>query len=222
LRAEHRDLRTRQTGWEADGLPYLPHQTLERSIETDVIIVGPCISGALTADSLTEAGMRVVIVDRRGAVRGSTVATTALVLFEIDTPLVDLARHLGWARAERAQIASLAPMPLLNELYALLDYFECAFRVGLAYLPDFFLAFFFSVQPVEPVSPRTIAPQFFCKARLFCLVMTVQRESSRAVPTMNRSGASSCPACGAAFAAARGLLGSYQQRGPETCMDVFH
>jgi hypothetical protein len=29
--------------------------------------------------------MRVVIVDRRGAVRGSTVATTALVLFEIDT-----------------------------------------------------------------------------------------------------------------------------------------
>jgi NADPH-dependent 2,4-dienoyl-CoA reductase/sulfur reductase-like enzyme len=65
LRAEHRDLRTRHTVWEADGLPYLPHRALERSIETDVIIVGAGISGALTADSLTEAGMRVVIVDRR-------------------------------------------------------------------------------------------------------------------------------------------------------------
>jgi glycine/D-amino acid oxidase-like deaminating enzyme len=101
LQAEHRDLRTRHTVWEADGLPYLPHHALERSIETDVIIAGASISGALTADSLTQAGMRVVIVDRRGAVRGSTAATTALVLFEIDTPLVDLARHLG-ARAERA------------------------------------------------------------------------------------------------------------------------
>jgi NADPH-dependent 2,4-dienoyl-CoA reductase/sulfur reductase-like enzyme len=68
LRAEYRDLRTRHTVWEADGLPYLPHRALERSIETDVIIVGAGISGALTADSLTEAGMRVVIVDRRGAV----------------------------------------------------------------------------------------------------------------------------------------------------------
>jgi hypothetical protein len=56
LRAEHRDLRTRQTGWEADGLPYLPHQTLERSIETDVIIVGAGVSAhsrlMVSADSI--------------------------------------------------------------------------------------------------------------------------------------------------------------------------
>jgi glycine/D-amino acid oxidase-like deaminating enzyme len=120
LQAEYRDLRTRRTVWEADGLPFLPRQALERSIETDVIIVGAGISGALTADSLTEAGMRVVIVDRRGAVRGSTVATTALVLFEIDTPLVDLARHLGWARAERAwKRSARAVVDLANRIETL-------------------------------------------------------------------------------------------------------
>jgi hypothetical protein len=222
LRGEHRDLRTRQTGWEADGLPYLPHQTLERSIETDVIIVGPCISGALTADSLTEAGMRVVIVDRRGAVRGSTVATTALVLFEIDTPLVDLARHLGWARAERAQIASLAPMPLLNELYALLDYFECAFRVGLAYLPDFFLAFF-----LFRSARRTCFASDHCSSIFLqgSVILFGHDGATRIQPRSSHDESVRrfvLSACGAAFAAARGLLGSYQQRGPETCMDVFH
>ena len=101
MRPKRRDLRTGLTVWEADGLPYLPHRQLDHSIEADVVIVGAGISGALAADLLTEAGLRVVVVDRRGPVRGSTVASSALLLFEIDTSLTDLTARIGKSAAER-------------------------------------------------------------------------------------------------------------------------
>jgi glycine/D-amino acid oxidase-like deaminating enzyme len=106
MRPQRRDLRTGLTLWEADGLPYLPHRPLNQSIETDVVIVGAGISGALMADMLAESGLRVVVVDRRGPVRGSTVASSALLLFEIDTPLITLAERIGQPAAERVWLRS--------------------------------------------------------------------------------------------------------------------
>ena len=46
--------------------------------------------------------MRVAVVDRRGLARGSTIASTALVQYEIDTPLIVLARKIGKEKAVRA------------------------------------------------------------------------------------------------------------------------
>ena len=42
------------------------------------------------------------MIDRRGPIRGSTPATTALVQFEIDQPLTLLAKQIGLERARRA------------------------------------------------------------------------------------------------------------------------
>jgi glycine/D-amino acid oxidase-like deaminating enzyme len=109
LQGEHRDLRTGRTVWEGGGLPLLPRRSLRANIETDVLIVGAGITGAVVADVLTQAGLKVAIVDRRGPVRGSTAASTALLLAEIDTPLTVLAERIGrrdavraWLRARRA------------------------------------------------------------------------------------------------------------------------
>ena len=50
MQGEHRDLRTGRTVWEAGGLPLLPRSDLRRTIETDILIVGAGITGAIVAD----------------------------------------------------------------------------------------------------------------------------------------------------------------------------
>jgi glycine/D-amino acid oxidase-like deaminating enzyme len=73
-----------------------------RDITTDVLIIGAGITGALVADTLAAAGMAVTVVDKRGLALGSTMASTALVQHEIDTPLSKLARKIGKEKATRA------------------------------------------------------------------------------------------------------------------------
>ena len=75
---------------------------LARDIKTDVLVIGAGITGALIADALTSAGVEVAVVDKRGLAKGSTVASTALVQYEIDTPLITLTRKIGKEKAVRA------------------------------------------------------------------------------------------------------------------------
>ena len=77
-------------------------QPLRRDLSTDVLVVGAGISGALIAELLAADDHRVVIVDRRGVCKGSTAASTALVLSQIDEPLIRLARKIGKTDSERA------------------------------------------------------------------------------------------------------------------------
>jgi glycine/D-amino acid oxidase-like deaminating enzyme len=89
---------------------------LTRDVRADVLVVGAGISGALIAYSLTREGHRVVVVDRRGPLQGSTPASTALLLFEIDTPLIQLKRKIGTRSAERVWLRSKAALDALYEL----------------------------------------------------------------------------------------------------------
>lgn len=56
------------------------------------------------------------MIDRRGPLKGSTPASTALLLFEIDTPLIHLKRKLGVRPAERAWLRSKGALDALHEL----------------------------------------------------------------------------------------------------------
>lgn len=67
----------------------------------DIIIVGAGISGALMAYALADGKRSIAMIDRREPVRGSTLASTAMILHELDTPLHALAREIGRPRAER-------------------------------------------------------------------------------------------------------------------------
>ena len=93
---EHHDLRSGPTPWESgcdippDPLPTGP---------VDVAIIGAGIMGAMLAERLTATGMSVALVDRRTPACGSTAASTALVLWEMDVPLTQLSHTIGEAAA---------------------------------------------------------------------------------------------------------------------------
>lgn len=83
-----------------DGLP-ATHPALEGDAECEVLVIGAGIAGAMTAQLLAEAGVDVLVVDRREAAHGSTAGNTGLLLYELDVPLHRLARRLGSEPARR-------------------------------------------------------------------------------------------------------------------------
>jgi glycine/D-amino acid oxidase-like deaminating enzyme len=102
-----RDLRDGKAVWTAYRVPKVMGTRLRRSVSTDVLIVGAGISGAMIAQALTEAGLRPLLIDRRrAALLGSTAASTALLQFELDTPLTKLITTLGRRKAEQVWTAS--------------------------------------------------------------------------------------------------------------------
>jgi hypothetical protein len=93
------------------------------------------ISGAMLAESLTDVGLSVVALDRRGPMLGSTAATTALVQFEIDQPIVKLRAMIGVERAADAWRRSRLAVDNLAARIA-----ELGIRCGLVRRPSLYLA----------------------------------------------------------------------------------
>ena len=58
--------------------------TLTRDLICDIAIIGGGLTGALSAFALAQAGFDTVLVDKRAVGHGSTAASTALVLYEIE------------------------------------------------------------------------------------------------------------------------------------------
>ncbi|TPM33040.1 FAD-binding oxidoreductase [Mesorhizobium sp. B2-3-5] len=96
------DLSTGRPVWSAYRAPSVPTSALTRDTKADVLIIGMGISGAMMAEALTADGHSAICIDRRGPLKGSTAATTALVQFEIDQPLSILSKTIGKASAEQA------------------------------------------------------------------------------------------------------------------------
>lgn len=83
-----------------------------------MLIVGAGITGALVAERLTRQGRQVVVIDRELPSLGSTVASTAMLLWEIDRPLVELSQLYGFEKAVRCYRASHAATRGLMSLVA--------------------------------------------------------------------------------------------------------
>ena len=74
---------------------------LEKDLRCDVLVVGGGITGALIADELSHHGHDVAVIEQRDIGWGSTAASTALLQYEIDTHLLELAeRELAYSLAE--------------------------------------------------------------------------------------------------------------------------
>ena len=95
---EQSDLREGRSPWRSDGVSS-PFRPLAQNISCDVLIVGSGISGALMAEHLTALGHDVLLIDREEPGRGSTVASTAMLLWEIDRRLGFLTDRFGFERA---------------------------------------------------------------------------------------------------------------------------
>ena len=111
----HRELRTGRSIWMARRGPSVACAPLTRNISCDVVVIGAGISGALIAENLNDAGLNVVILDRRGPGQGSTPASTAMLQYELDTPMVLMAKRIGRERTERIWRRSRLAVDALRE-----------------------------------------------------------------------------------------------------------
>jgi len=93
----------------------------------DTIVVGTGISGALVAHSLHRPGRSMLIVDRREPVKGSSMASTAMIQHEIDTPLTKLRTMIGREAADRAWQRSARAVLRLEEIVTSLN-ISCGMR----------------------------------------------------------------------------------------------
>lgn len=91
----------------------------------DVLVVGGGITGALIAHELCTHGHDVVLVEQRDIGWGSTAASTALLQYEIDTHLIDLAKRYGEDDAAKAYRACAEAIPALREVAAGLQGVDC-------------------------------------------------------------------------------------------------
>lgn len=111
-----RTLRSGHSIWEGSWGTHVPVLPVHRDLTCDVAVVGAGISGALVALALAKRGMQVCVLDRRVPMHGSTMASTALIQFEIDLPLTALAERIGLMPARRAWQRSLAAVGALGRL----------------------------------------------------------------------------------------------------------
>src|SRR5689334_11653171 len=108
------------------GTPFWPikngllatYPALDRHLACDVAIVGGGISGALAADQLAQAGVDVVVIEKRDVGYGSSSASTALLQYELDTHLCDLIDMLGERDAVRSYQVCLEALGTLERLVA--------------------------------------------------------------------------------------------------------
>jgi len=91
---------------------------VQQAVRCDVLVVGGGISGALIADELSRHGHDVAVVEQRDIGWGSTAASTALLQYEIDTPLQQLARRYGEEQAVLAYQACADAIPALQKVAA--------------------------------------------------------------------------------------------------------
>jgi glycine/D-amino acid oxidase-like deaminating enzyme len=98
-----------------NGLMY-PFPPLRQDVSCDVLIVGGGITGALIARALSDIDLDVVVIEQRDIGWGSTAASTALLQYEIDTHMTDLAKQYGEPMAVRAYQACASAIPLLQDV----------------------------------------------------------------------------------------------------------
>ncbi|MGV8932520.1 MAG: NAD(P)/FAD-dependent oxidoreductase [Luteimonas sp.] len=89
---------------------------LQQDLRCDVAVLGGGITGALIADELARHGHDVVVVEQRDVGWGSTAASTALLQYEIDTPMVELAKQYGEEAALLAYRSCAEAIPMLGSL----------------------------------------------------------------------------------------------------------
>lgn len=89
---------------------------LQQDLQCDVLVVGGGITGALIADELSAHGHQVAVIEQRDIGWGSTAASTALLQYEIDTHLLELASHYGEDAAALAYQACADAIPALGEV----------------------------------------------------------------------------------------------------------
>lgn len=145
---------------------------LQQDLRCEVAVIGGGITGALIADELARVGgHQVVVVEQRDIGWGSTAASTAMLQFEIDTHMVDLARMYGEQNAAAAYLACAAA---IDQLQALSDGLEAgAADVDFTPLQSLYYA-------SRARDEKTLAAEFALRARHGIAQQWLDRDALRA------------------------------------------
>jgi len=110
------DLRTESPFWLMKSGIVRSYPSIKQSCSTDIAIMGGGITGALIAYYLTQEGIPAVLLDRRKIGMGSTCASTALLQYEIDTPLGELAKYVGEKNANQSYIMCIEAIEKIQQI----------------------------------------------------------------------------------------------------------
>ncbi len=111
----HDDLRGGTPPWN-QNLRQSRRPTVVEDFRCEVLIVGAGVTGSLAAEHLASRGHDVCVIDRQRPGFGSTAASTAMLLWEIDRSLTELTDIYGFDRAANIYRRSMAATSGLVEL----------------------------------------------------------------------------------------------------------
>ena len=128
------DIKSGYPFWAIRNALSFPQPPLERDLACDVAVIGGGITGALIADELAANGHAVAVLEKGDIGWGSTSASTALLQYEIDTHMIDLAKQHGednaalaylgcvesidWLQARAAELGDVGFRPCKSLYYA--------------------------------------------------------------------------------------------------------
>ncbi len=110
------DLRTDSPYWLMKNGFLHSYPSLRESLAVDVVVMGGGITGALITYQLAKAGIPVLLVDKRKIGMGSTCASTALLQYEIDTPLNQLSQYVGAKHAARSYLLCVEAIDKIEKI----------------------------------------------------------------------------------------------------------
>ncbi|MBK5722909.1 FAD-binding oxidoreductase [Dysgonomonas sp. Marseille-P4677] len=108
--------------WIAKNPLYNYFNPLKTDISTDVAIIGTGVTGALVMHELCTAGIKCVMVDKRSITTGSSIASTALLQYEIDTPLCEMMKIIGEDSAVKAYQSCLQSITDIENVFKNIDF----------------------------------------------------------------------------------------------------
>lgn len=113
------DLRSGISLWPAQNGKIYSYEPLKENITCDILIVGGGIMGALLAYQLSEnneKGLTIALVEKDEIAKGSTSASTALLIYGLDVGLNELIELVGSEKAVRAYKVSLASVKEIKKI----------------------------------------------------------------------------------------------------------
>lgn len=202
------DLRTGKGPWRP-ALARPAGREIEADTRCDIAIIGGGITGALVAEHLTAMGRDVVLIDREREGFGSTAASTAMLQWEIDLRLSELAALYGFAAAAEVYRLSFQAVAGLRGLVG-----ELALSCGFSARQTVYLA-------AGESGPRELREEAALRERAGLPGSFVEHAALREAFGFDRAAAIVSPGSAEAdpLSLCHGLLGVSVQRGARLIRD---
>lgn len=110
------ELRSPEAFWLLKNGILNSYPKLQENTTCDIVVLGAGITGSLISHALYNAGYNVVVIDKQDVANGSSAATTSMLQYEIDVPMIDLADMIGITGAVECYRAGIESIDTLHEI----------------------------------------------------------------------------------------------------------